>query len=176
MQLILIFVIIIAVTATAVVFFIQKRTSTEGICARAEKLMMQDEFTQAETLLLDLLKKDPDNPQAHVLVGRIRLQAGKNKEALEAFQKALEAKPDDPAALVGEGMVYVRDNEIKKAFAVHKKLKAIDEKHAAVLLGEIHTLVPPADVQKEQEKELKKAERAAMATPDEAPAKSKDSK
>jgi arylsulfatase A-like enzyme/Tfp pilus assembly protein PilF len=53
----------------------------------------------------------PDDPEPHVALGFLSLEAGRPGEAVEAFRSALARVPGDPRALAGLGRAYVDGGE-----------------------------------------------------------------
>ncbi len=50
----------------------------------------------AEGLYRQVLQLDPENGEAHHLIGVLRFQAGLPEEAVASFEKAVQAGEDDP--------------------------------------------------------------------------------
>ena len=61
----------------------------------AEKLFDKGQAAAAETLLLDILKREPSDERVWALLGRVRDGLGERAEALDAFRMALRLSPAD---------------------------------------------------------------------------------
>jgi tetratricopeptide (TPR) repeat protein len=62
----------------------------------AYKFYDQKEYKEAETELLKIIEKEPDNAYAYSTLGAVRAKLGKYDESLELIRKAITIKPDNP--------------------------------------------------------------------------------
>lgn len=79
------------------------------------------------------LSADPANRKAWVLLGNLYFDADQPKQAVEAYQKALELKSDDPNVLCDQGIMLGRLGESAKAIENFEKALAINPKHGQSL-------------------------------------------
>jgi hypothetical protein len=75
--------------------------------ARANLLRLKGSLDEAEKVCLAVLKRYPNNPAAHVMMGDLSFEAGKLENAKQWYEMALDLTPGD------EG--------------IRRKLKAVDE-------------------------------------------------
>lgn len=91
------------------------RASIERASLFLEKYAAGD----AEVLLEDALKKDPENPDAHALYARIKLEQGNNvAEAEEQLAAALKIDAGHPQALVTRADIFLDNEQYEDALAV----------------------------------------------------------
>jgi cytochrome c-type biogenesis protein CcmH len=128
----------------------------------------KQEWTTAIEAFKRVLAVDPNQPEAHAYMGAILLQAGHADGALMAFDKALSVNPNFPMALWGKGMALYQG---KKDFA-----------GARQVFDKLLQMLPPGQDRTEIEKIVaeipasgKEPQRAAEATPAQAPANSSNS-
>src|SRR5947207_3360783 len=74
----------------------------ESVPGRAQQLIDGHEFEKASDLLSDLLRQDPANESANVMLGEVRLAQGLNEDALKSFEAALGVRPHSAPAREGE--------------------------------------------------------------------------
>jgi len=87
----------------------------------AEKLFSQKKYTEAHSVLLKLLEKEPDN---FVILAKIALiyQIKKNfKTAIKYYKKSLAVNPNQPAIFTNLGSIYRTTGEYDKAIEYLKK-------------------------------------------------------
>jgi Flp pilus assembly protein TadD len=66
------------------------------------------EFAKAVDALKRYLERSPANSQARQLMGLSLLEMGKDKEAVELFERSVSEGAEDPALLYGLGLAYLR--------------------------------------------------------------------
>jgi tetratricopeptide (TPR) repeat protein len=67
-------------------------------------LLDQNEKTAAQSVLLAVAASLPRNPQLHIQVGTLMLEAAATDQALGQYQQALEIDPHNRDALIGAGL------------------------------------------------------------------------
>lgn len=82
--------------------------------ARERELLSRDpaSLTQDEILLLlqERARVNPDDPRPHALMGQMLAGAGRDQDALRAFQAVLRRAPNDPEAIAEAGGILTRLN------------------------------------------------------------------
>ncbi len=68
----------------------------------ARHLIAANDLNKAAELLTDLLRRDPANQDANLMLGQIRLAQGLNEDALKSFESVLVMNPASPPAREGE--------------------------------------------------------------------------
>lgn len=74
-----------------------------GGLTQAMTLIQQGRLIEAETMLADLVKNQPQNPEHYYLLGYVALQGERHAEAAAAMARAIELGLNDPAALYHYG-------------------------------------------------------------------------
>lgn len=88
-----------------------KGTSNQESIALADSLLKAGEFTEAEAVYSEIVKKKPDNYQAALSMGRVNLYKNSLEESEKWLKKAIRLNPEEkePKALLAEAF-YRRDN------------------------------------------------------------------
>lgn len=86
----------------------------------------------AGAFLAEWLKRLPDSPSAHFLLGISKQQAGDNKGAIKEYETALARNPEDPRALNNLAWLYF-ENKDGRALATAEKAYKFQPENAAVL-------------------------------------------
>lgn len=92
----------------------------------ASLLVDAGDFGPARSMLEGVLRAQPDDPQSHLLMGRIMLAQGRTPQALSHFERALELAGDDDRrvqAALGAGLAVAGEREQ----AVVSLERALDE-------------------------------------------------
>ncbi|MFO0579321.1 MAG: tetratricopeptide repeat protein [Polyangia bacterium] len=77
------------------------------------------EVGYAETSLDEALRRDPDSPEGHALLARIKLEQGNNvAEATEHIERALKVDPRFGPALALRAEIYIDNEQYEEALAV----------------------------------------------------------
>jgi cytochrome c-type biogenesis protein CcmH len=100
--------------------------------ARERELLARDPTTLSEKEIVVLLQErarlNPNDPAPHALLGQVLVAAGREQEALRAFQAVLRRAPNDSEALAEAGGVLMRlrgnvaGEDAKAAFAAALKV------------------------------------------------------
>jgi tetratricopeptide (TPR) repeat protein len=73
---------------------------TQSLHERALKLVEQKKFEEAATVYEEILLADPDDDQAYLILGHVRLLMGDVPKAQQAFMNAVAIDPDDVDEIV----------------------------------------------------------------------------
>lgn len=122
-------------------FVAQERKAKEDLSKAAPdqrdalKQNLKDLSDKAAAELQAAQKAEPDkDPNKHLLwatLGEAYDIAGRNEEAAQAYQQAINAKPDDPGYYNNLGNVLARAGKIDEARAAYTKSAELDPTHAA---------------------------------------------
>ena len=93
------------------------RLRRETASERANGLLQQRRFAEAEALLSDTLKQFPDDAESLLLMGRLRLQQQRCDEAIGFLQQHLNRRSDSVNGLVQMGMARYCQSEWLEAAA-----------------------------------------------------------
>ena len=89
----------------------------------------KDEFLgEAERLASDVLAKDQNHVEAHVLLANVLTLRGKNAEALARLQRAIEIDPQRIETRVSLAQFYLRTNDVAKAEEAYRSALSINDK------------------------------------------------
>jgi cytochrome c-type biogenesis protein CcmH len=82
--------------------------------AREQELLSRDPATLSQDEILLLLQErariKPDDPQPHALMGQLLVNAGRDQDALRAFQAVLRRSPNDSEAIAEAAAILTRLN------------------------------------------------------------------
>lgn len=78
--------------------------------------------SEAEADLLTALEKDPQSPEGHVLIGKLREYLGRTDEALEHYQTAIARDPKAGEAYLRAGSLYEREKRYSEAIHSYRTL------------------------------------------------------
>jgi tetratricopeptide (TPR) repeat protein/tRNA A-37 threonylcarbamoyl transferase component Bud32 len=82
---------------------------------------------EGEAVLLDLLRRQPNNPELHFYLGNALSEQKKWEEAFAAYRKAIDLKPDFATAYTNLGNALQEQKKRDEAVAAYRK--AIELKH-----------------------------------------------
>jgi protein O-GlcNAc transferase len=111
-------------------------------------------LADAERLYRQLMAAAPQDATAPHLLGVVRAQQGRNREALELMSAALKLRPDAPEVLSNYGNVLRAQGRFAEALASYDKALAVKPDYAATLskralvlrdLGRLETALDSAD-------------------------------
>lgn len=107
---------------------------------RAELLLKQNRYAEAEAEVQQVLLEDPDAPRAHLLLGRAKLGQEHYKEALEATERAIGLDPEDPNGYLLKGVIHFNQEQLQSAERdIRRALELVPENPEAYgLLAWIH--------------------------------------
>jgi tetratricopeptide (TPR) repeat protein len=83
-----------------------------------EKLLEKQQYDQAEIKLLELVKTQPENPQAWFDLGFARSQLNRNTDAIAAYKKAVELSPKWFEASLNLGVALAASGNFAEAASV----------------------------------------------------------
>ncbi len=84
------------------------------------------EVNKALNLAQEAVVMEPENPKAHLFIGRVAAESEREEEAISSFQKALELDSKNHEAMTRLGLLYRQAGEPEKAESTFKKLVTID--------------------------------------------------
>lgn len=89
-----------------------------SLVRKAEKLILSNQYAEAQDVLLDALQDDPDNPEAYYLLGDVLCKLQRFKDAITALQKADRLLPKHPRIyhLLGWSIFMDGDVEAGRVF------------------------------------------------------------
>lgn len=93
----------------------------------SQRLRKAGKLSEAAQILRQLSELDPDEPLFHWNIGYIYLDAGKTREAITHFKKALSLSQDCIAAWGGLGHAYTATREYDLAEAAFRQRLAIEK-------------------------------------------------
>ena len=101
------------------------RLRRETASERANGLLQQRRFVEAETLLSETLRQFPDDAESLLLMGRLRLQQQRCDEAIPFLQRHLNRRSDSVNGLVQMGMARYCQSEWLEAAANFEQAAAL---------------------------------------------------
>jgi len=127
--------------------------------AAANFELHRDKPEDAVKIARDGVAQRPQDPRAHLWLGRMLLLTGQLVEAERSLAKAVELGPTDPAAWNGLVALHVRTNEKSKAEAALAQLEQtaqIDPAQKALLLAQGYEALGHDEAARQQFVELEK--------------------
>src|SRR3954470_4887181 len=91
----------------------------------AMALHQRGETGQAESMYVELLRRNPDDTDALHYLGVLRMAQGRTADAVELVQRALEIAPANAIAWNSLGNMLVLCKELKAAEVAYNKATAI---------------------------------------------------
>ncbi|HJR07932.1 MAG TPA: tetratricopeptide repeat protein [Pyrinomonadaceae bacterium] len=89
---------------------------------------VRDEFrNKAEQLVKEVLDKDPNNIEGHILRGTVLFASGKREEAFAALNRAVELDPKRIESLMSLALFHRQMNDPAKAEEVYKRALSIND-------------------------------------------------
>ena len=83
-------------------------------------------LNEAERLANEVLQRDPNNVEGHILVGSILFARGEKDKALAELNKAIELNPTRVESYLSLALFYIGTNERDKAEDVYKRAISIN--------------------------------------------------
>jgi protein O-GlcNAc transferase len=120
----------------------------------AWQLIAQGKRDQAVTLLRDLIKADPRNADARLLLGSVMMENGQRSESIAQLTEAVRLRPKSAEAHNALGEAYIAFGEATAARPEFERAVELDPRHAqahvnlaAILLeqGEAQRAIPHLD-------------------------------
>src|SRR5947209_18100007 len=96
----------------------QRTTDRASAVGEATQLQDSGKFTEASSVWTRLLKQDPKDVQAMVMLGVLSAQMKRYSEAESYYSKALRLDPDDPAILLNLALAHFKDTDLNGAVPV----------------------------------------------------------
>ncbi len=88
--------------------------SVAGMYANSIIAYKENNFSKADALLNELIKKEPSNPYFYELKGQFLFESGNIKEAVKAYEQALKIKPDANDIILSWAQAKLEDNHTDK--------------------------------------------------------------
>jgi len=110
-------------------------SSIPDIFRQALVAHQQGDTADAETLSQEILRLDPDNVDAHYLIGAILLDKGNAAGALPHLQHALQSKPTYPGILYALGNTYFALEQWQLAASTYQALHSQGHVSALTLIN-----------------------------------------
>jgi tetratricopeptide (TPR) repeat protein len=98
--------------------------------ADAAKLVHQQDYDEAETIVRKRLAATPDNADLHLALGYIRTQHGDVDEAFDDYSDAKDLNPEFPEIHSGLSYVFYCSNDYENAIAEARTALSIDPHNA----------------------------------------------
>lgn len=123
----------IALLVAAFASIVQAQTDS---VAEAGRLVEQHRIVEAEAALGPLLSQEPQNVQVLVLLGRVRLEQGRNDEALQLFDQAVKLDPKSPEPRIWQGNALASSHRWPEALTMYESVLQTDPDNALAKQGE----------------------------------------
>lgn len=139
---IMVCLLIVLLTGAPVVL---AQTDKDNLYQSGKLEIYQGHYAKAVEIFQKLVTTDANNAQFQYLLGQAYSNSGLTKEAIAAFNKAIELKPDYIRAYAGLGEVYARSEQRQEAINTYNKALSIkvkpDDAEAYIGFGNINDAV-----------------------------------
>lgn len=98
--------------------------------SRAQLLIVQNRYTEAEEILINILGTDPNNTLCLQLLSECLLEQDKNNEALDFINKAIGIEADNDELFSTKARILIHTNKLKEAESNIIKAIEIDPEDA----------------------------------------------
>ena len=102
------------------------QTLSGGNLDSAEELFDAEKYERAIKHLKEVIKEDPIDARARVLLGDCYGRLGKHKDAIKAYHEAIRINPSNTEALFGLGMTYGKMDRRQEAIEAFRKVVEIN--------------------------------------------------
>lgn len=116
------------------------KTAVRGKLPMARELYQSGKTNDALLVLNECLQLDPDNPQAHLLMGEVQLSIGRNEIAKTHFLKTVGLQDQLHAAWAWLGVIAVEDKQPREAMGYQTKALERDPLNVDYILSLAETL------------------------------------
>jgi len=103
---------------------------SRGNLDSAEELFDAEKYERAIRHLKEVIREDPLDARAHVLLGDCYGRLGKHKDAIKAYHEAIRINPSNTEALFGLGMTYGKLDRRPEAIEAFRKVVEINPSDA----------------------------------------------
>ena len=100
--------------------------SGEALGGLARHAAIKNDLPGAMRLMEEAVTRDPKNAESWMLMGNLQRAQGKIKEALVAYDKALEAKPNHRSAHIEKAYLHIGSNDLAAAKADIDAARKVD--------------------------------------------------
>jgi len=105
-----------------------KQDDIEGRLRLGQSLFKKGKFAEAKGYLQEVLRKDPDHPEALTMLAHIAEKQGDKKTLGKVYEKILSREPKNTAILFNLGVMEAEKGNLQKALSHFEKLIKIDPK------------------------------------------------
>jgi tetratricopeptide (TPR) repeat protein len=118
--------------------------------------MNQNSYEEALALIEEMLEKDPEDLEALIFIGNIRMYLKQKDKAKNIYEKVLSMEPKKKNIYLFLGAIYFEEGEYEKALQVYEKMvKNFPESYTGYFfLGQTHAKIKSYE---DAEKEFRKA-------------------
>jgi arylsulfatase A-like enzyme/Flp pilus assembly protein TadD len=88
----------------------------------ASELFSQGQLVEAQRLIGEIIKHDPQHTAAYILGGRLEERRGRSAEALRYFEKALELEPANVSLKVGVARLLAETQQLDQAGEICREI------------------------------------------------------
>jgi len=116
------------------------RNSTPAKLAVAQNQLEQGLPDKAAQTVAECLKAEPDNPNVHIMAGRVHLAARRNESAQKSFEKAVELDPAAADGWFGLGIIAQDAGDNAGALEHYQKAMELQPQRTDYVLAAASTL------------------------------------
>lgn len=107
----------------------------DSLYIKANRLYKIGKWKEAKKILINLSERYPNKEGILNYIGLVYLKQNKNSQAIDFFEKSIQANPKYVPALLNAGISYTKRQQYQKAEEVYKKALEIQTTNAKVWLN-----------------------------------------
>ena len=96
-------------------------TNVDGLFKRVDEMIDKENWSGAESKLIEIIKIDNKNFEAFVLLGQVYIEQRSYQEAIETFEHAVKIGGDSDEVFYNLAQLYREEGDFNKAFKSIKK-------------------------------------------------------
>ena len=129
---------------------------SQALRGQATALMDLDP-AKSESLLLKAIRLDPQNTEAHFLMGRLHVRQKNYANAIKSYRRVVRLKPRHPDALFNLGYIYSINKDYPKAERLYNRVISLNPDYLDEALFNLAMVQRKQGKEKESIKNLKRA-------------------
>jgi len=98
-------------------------SGVDPLAVRADRLLKEQRYLDAEALYAELIEREPDHHEARHRRALCFLRTGRHGQARAAWDEVLERTPEDPTALLYQGLSHAQEGAADEAVAIWRRYK-----------------------------------------------------
>jgi len=112
----------------------------EALFEKALRFIKHKEYDRAEDIVKQLIRENPDKESLLLTLGNIHLFKNKTKQALDAYERALQIAPENPDIYTNIALIYKQQGNADNAISFLQKALSFTKERADIYynLGNVY--------------------------------------